>query len=152
MSTKIRLFNGECAIIDTEKLSFLKGFSWHKSSYGYAVNNKGQYMHRILLKAKREEICDHINRNRLDNRLKNLRICNWSESQQNKNYIYRKKTSRFYGVYWNKQSKSWRTRISIHKKIKEGGLFKSELEAAKKYDTLALEIYGNKARLNFLYL
>lgn len=60
---------------------------WHKHTAGYLQtgggNNK-KYAHRIVLERKigrpltKGEMCDHINRNKLDNRRDNLRVADKS--------------------------------------------------------------------------
>ena len=42
------------------------------------------YLHRILIGAKKGEIVDHINRNKLDNRIENLRIVTQSQNNLNR--------------------------------------------------------------------
>jgi hypothetical protein len=64
---------------------------WYISDAGYAVwrgliNGEKQTvrLHRLILGAKPSEIVDHKNRNKLDNRRKNLRICTRSENAENR--------------------------------------------------------------------
>ncbi len=71
--------------ISLEDVEFVKQFSWcKKDNRGktcgtiYVVNNKGQYLHRILMNPKAESDIDHRNRNGLDNRRCNLRECSRS--------------------------------------------------------------------------
>jgi hypothetical protein len=64
-------------------------------------------------------------------------------------------TSRFKGVYWNKGSGKWHSRIRVpHSGPGQGvrfnlGYFTSEIDAAKAYDAKARELFGCYARLNF---
>jgi hypothetical protein len=110
-------------------------------------------MHRLILEAKTGELVDHINRNRLDNRGVNLRICDRSEHCQNRTVGGKKKlekTSKFYGVFWSKNQDGWRTRIMRNKRVViDGGLFRREEIAARKYDQMARAVYGEFARTNF---
>lgn len=154
MSAKIKLTRERSTILDKEDFEYFSQWKWYCSFYGYAVRGKtinGKrtivYLHREILQTKKNQEVDHINRNRLDNRRKNLRICVRTDNRQNTTKF--KGSSKFWGVYWNKQTKSWRTRIQKNRKMYEGGLFHDEILAAKKYDELARLYYGNNAKTNF---
>lgn len=82
---------------------------------------------------------DHINRNRLDNRIENLRAANNSKNQHNKS-IPKNNTSGIKGVTWNKRAKKWYVQLMFNKKQMYFGLYEdlelAELvikEARKKY-------------------
>ena len=93
---------------------------------------------------------DHINRDRKDNSIENLRWCNHSTNSQNK--TKKKNTSSQYiGVNWSKRAKKWYARIRINGKNKFLGQYDDEEEAARTYDEFALEHYGKDARTNFTY-
>lgn len=69
-----------------------------------------------------------------------------------KHCIKRKKknaTSKYFGVSQNKKSNNWMAFIHINGEKKHLGMFKTEEEAAKVYDKKALELLGDKVRLNF---
>jgi hypothetical protein len=85
---------------------------------------------------------DHINGNKLDNRIENLRLCT---SRQN-NFNRRKmETSNYKGVSWHRGNKRWRATIQEH----HVGYFHTEIEAARAYDAKAKERFGEFAWLNF---
>lgn len=87
---------------------------------------------------------DHVNRMRTDNRASNLRWSTRSENLHNKTK-QEGCTSQYYGVCWHAQRNKWVARI------KEGyiGLYESEEEAARAYDSRAKEVHGVRCRLNF---
>ena len=65
-----------------------------------------------------------------------------------------KGSSRFKGVTYIKSTGKWRVRASIpgpdgKKKLKQFGVFFDEVEAAKKFDLVVLEHYGEEAITNF---
>lgn len=91
---------------------------------------------------------DHIDGDRLNNRIENLRA---ATSQQNQRNIRSQKnsSSKFLGVNWQKTAKKWRARIKFNGKQKSLGLFTDEIEAAKAYDAAAREHHGEFANPNF---
>ena len=71
---------------------------------------------------------DHINRDRSDNRLSNLRIVTLSENQQN--HKKRKdNTSGVSGVYWSKKDRKWHVRVWVDNEPKSIGYFRTIEEA-----------------------
>lgn len=86
---QIKATNGALITIDDLNFRWASQFKWHITSHGYAACNKaGGYMHRLLLglKPSRETrglVVDHVNRDKLDNRLENLRIVPVSQNIAN---------------------------------------------------------------------
>jgi hypothetical protein len=105
-------------------------------------------MHREIRRTPRELVCDHVNRNGLDNRKQNLRNCTAREN--NLNVGARKgATSRYKGVYLNRRMKKWAACIKSGDRKIHLGYFKSEQAAAQAYDRAAKELFGEFAYLNF---
>ena len=71
---------------------------------------------------------DHVNRNKLDNRLENLRWVTRSQNTANRGK-FKNSSSQFVGVYFNKSSKKWSSRISKDKIRTCLGYFLTEIEA-----------------------
>lgn len=90
---------------------------------------KGKFLHRIVLKAPRGLMVDHINGNGLDNRKLNLRLVTNTQNQWNAHKI--RGVSRFRNVTWSKKSKRWQARISVNGKRVQIGHFKLESDAAR---------------------
>ena len=67
---------------------------------------------------------DHVNRNREDNRLSNLREASISENNQNRNSK---------GYYWYGARNMWRSKIVVYDKVIYLGFFKTEEEARAAY-------------------
>ena len=79
-----------------------------------------------------EEQIDHINRNRTDNRILNLRSASHSENQQNKS-IQKNNKSGAKGVYWNKKDHKWMVRIAVNGRRYFIGLFDHKDDAENAY-------------------
>ena len=93
---------------------------------------------------------DHINRNKLDNQVCNLRYATASQNMMNKTkQIGRKTSSQYKGVTLEKKSGKWIAQIRIGGKRNYLGIFTSEEEAAMAYDLKAEEAHGEFAVLNF---
>lgn len=77
-------------LVDKDKWEILKQHTWHVNSYGYAatnINGKIKLMHHILTpEVKQGYERDYINRNRLDNRLSNLRVITKTENLRNRSF------------------------------------------------------------------
>lgn len=90
---------------------------------------------------------DHINRIRDDNRIENLR-----EAIQNQNQWNRSKnkssSSKYKGVYFNRNESKWQTQITKDRKMIYLGKFETEKEAALAYNQAAMELFGEFAHLN----
>ncbi len=158
---KIPLSKDKHTIVDDEDYEKLSKYKWHYSG-GYAHRfhvfkelpleqiRVSVSMARIIMGLynddKRE--VDHKNRNRLDNRKSNLRICNRSQNMANKLSL-KGSSSKYKGVVWVKRDKIWRAGIGLNYKIYHIGYFDSEIEAAKAYDKKAKELFGEFACLNF---
>ena len=85
---------------------------------------------------------DHINGNRLDNRIENLRGC--SHTQNNRNSVLRlDSTSGHKNVKWHKQAKKWVVRLNTGNVNKHIGLFE-DLELAALVAMMAREKYHGK--------
>lgn len=88
---------------------------------------------------------DHKNRNKSDNRIKNLRRA--TRTQNNGNIrTPRHNTSGVKGVRWHKQRRKWVAQISIHNRCRYLGIFTSKEDAAAAYMNAAREHFGEFAR------
>jgi len=91
------------------------------------------------------KILDHINGNKLDNRIENLRPA--TSSQNNSNSVKQKRnTSGIKNVYWNKNIKKWTVIIGVDKKLKYFGSYNSIEEAAEVAKQKRNELHKEFAR------
>ena len=152
----IRLTRGKFAIVDAEDYGRLSRHKWHacgRKGCCYACrshNGKTIEMHREILDAPAGMVCDHRNHNRLDNRRRNLRICTPSQNCQNRR-PQPGGTSRYKGVYWNRDARKWLARIQHRGRLIHIGCYDYEADAAIAYDDMAIELFGEFACLNFQY-
>lgn len=92
------------------------------------------YVHRIAYEISHGEIpkgkeIDHINRNKIDNRLCNLRLATHMENIQNSS-MRSDNTSGFVGVSWEKRRRKWESYIILPRKQKKHlGYFHTKEEA-----------------------
>jgi len=85
---------------------------------------------------------DHIDGNKLNNRIENLRLA--TQAQNTYNIPKRSNTSSAYkGVSWSSQQQKWTAAIWQNKTKIFLGLFENELDAAKAYEDKANEVQGN---------
>jgi hypothetical protein len=103
-------------------------------------------MHRVVIGAPPHLQVDHINRDPLDNRLCNLRLC--TQSQNNANQTFRKNKTGFLGVYCNRGGR-YRVGVKCDGKYLHLGTFDHLIEAARIRDGFVLARFGEFATLNF---
>ena len=106
----------------------------------FRVNGKLLYAHRVaffLVNNVLPKMVDHINRNRSDNRICNLRVADPILNSQNK---YAK------GIAKPKQTKKWSAGITVNYKRKHLGYFDTPEEAHQAY-LEAKKIYHPNAQL-----
>lgn len=147
---KINLTKGKFAIIDEEDFEKVNQYKWHTVIHDYAArkeNKKSILMHRFILNVPINKEIDHINRNGLDNRKVNLRICSHIENSWNTDKKKNNKSG-YKGVFFIKRLNLWIARISINQKSITLGYFKTKDEAAKMYNNYAKKYFGEFAYLN----
>lgn len=152
----IQLTKGAVALVDDEDYEKLNKFKWYLNSEGYAVRDvfskgirKNTRMHRVVANPPDGMDTDHVNRNRLDNRKENLRVCTRSENLRNSSLRSDNATG-YKGVAFHKFSSLYHATINVDKKQKSLGYFKTPKEAAKAYNDAALILFGEFSKLNEL--
>jgi hypothetical protein len=138
-------------LVDSEDFERLEKFHWtinSQNGYFYARNPKAGLLHRFVLGASEGQIVDHKNRDTLDNRKSNLRVCTRTENQANSC----RKKGKWKGVHVEKRYVTVRYRAQLQKNGKRyhKGPFNTEEEAAQAYNELAVLHFGEYALLNEL--
>lgn len=94
---------------------------------------------------------DHINGDRMDNRMCNLRAATVAENSRN-GAIRASNTSGRKGVTWNRHTKRWQAQIGYAYGKRHLGYFSSLEAAAEAYDRAALELHGDFAKTNAIVM
>jgi hypothetical protein len=124
------------------------GFNtWCLDYKGYLVGHvdgKVQKLHRLIANNAGLDISnqiDHINGNRLDNRLINLRYATNSQNQCNRVKSNRNKSG-FKGVSWSSSHKKWCAQIMINRKLTNLGYYLTPEQAHEVYKVAAIQLHG----------
>ena len=120
---------------------------------GYRVVNFAKQMfraHRIIFALANNRWptlqIDHINGDKLDNRLENLREATAFQNCHNRSIGVRNKSGRK-GVFWNKAENRWQARITVNGTRIFLGSHKDVALAAFIYECAAEKYHGEFARL-----
>lgn len=106
----IPLNHGKVTQVSTHYYPLLREFNWHfHKSSGYAqtrVDGETITLQHLILPVKKPFEVDHINRNRLDNRVENLRYLTPAENRANCKNNRRNKSGQP-GVFYMKRIDRW---------------------------------------------
>lgn len=137
---------GAVTMFDIEDYDLVVRQSWYLSKNGYVYaadrgRGKRRYtitMHSYLMMKPIGAVVDHINRNPLDNRKSNLRICTYSDNARNvgkKKAREGAKQSKYRGVSWSNTRNKWQVVVRVDGKLKHLGSFEHEHDAAAVADS-----------------
>jgi hypothetical protein len=106
--------------------------------------------HRVIWAIEKGEwplgSLDHIDGDKSNNRIENLREATVAENNRNRANFGR---SKYRGVSWRTAQSCWVAAIKTDRKVTFLGTFRNEEEAAIAYDQAAVLQHGRFARLNF---
>lgn len=147
--------NGKFVLVDDGYYDELSQHRWYLGVNGYVTRGewdgsttKAVLMHRQIMSPPDGMVVDHVNMNKLDNRLENLRLATTAENVRNGN---KRKTgdNPYKGVHFQKHIGKWKVEITKDYKNHHFGVFEDPELAARVYDAKASEMFGEFARLNF---
>jgi len=128
-------------IIDTDCLAKAMEMpnTWFINDCGYVRANypssrkqlASLRLHRFITSAPDNMVVDHINGDRLDNRLVNLRIVTTAQNAQNQKINCSYSRSGIRGVSWFARDSKWRAYVSSGGKQHHLGYFETKEEAAR---------------------
>ena len=142
--------NNNYFLISTSCLEKIIRHNWYIDSNGYPMTYTGRSktLHKNLLgKQIKGYVIDHINRNKLDNRFENLRVITARENSYNRTKSI-SSNNKYKGVI--KRGNKFVASITKDGNRKEISGFDTEEDAARMYDMMAEELFGEFAGLNFI--
>ena len=119
------------------------------------VDGKYYYVHKLIWwlctgkEVPDDLMIDHIDGNRSNNNIENLRLATALENQYNK-FRQTNGTSSYKGVWYDSVKECWKASIRLVDKRLYIGQFETELAAAIAYDEYAIKLQGKFAKLNIL--
>jgi hypothetical protein len=156
-SVLVPLTRGKFAVIDVEDADLVLAYNWSAKfveGKWYARRNLPRdqrpgtiLMHRFILGTPPRMLTDHVDGDGLNNRRGNLRIATPAQNNANQR-LHRTNTSGYKGVVWSKELGRWHVRVGAGGRRVHVGYFETRDEAARAYDRVAREIYGEFARPN----
>jgi hypothetical protein len=117
-------------IVDLYKNGIRKNFTVHRLVGLHFLKN-----------SENKKCIDHINNNKLDNTINNLRFATLNENSHNAR-IRNDNTSGIKGVYFHKQRNKYRAEIVINNKKKHIGYYKTLEEATIARKKVANKLFG----------
>lgn len=141
----VELMCGEKKVLlDSDDLDKVTKYQWSIGSHGYATSGAGSkqiLMHRLIANLDDTgKVIDHINRNKLDNRKSNLRICSPSENSMNKGVQNNNKLG-FKGVTKTAEG-NYQAIITFNGRPMYLGRYATPELAFKSYELVASSLFG----------
>lgn len=118
--------------------------------YKCKFKKKGYLIHRIIFAIHHgymPKMIDHIDRDKSNNKIENLRECKERCLNTVNSKVRIDSSSGFKGVAWHKCGK-WQASVFKNGKRHYIGLFDNPVDAAKEYNKLAKNLFGEFAYLN----
>lgn len=124
------------ALIDIGDIDKAKVHTWlvrKSDKVFYVTSSKKKHLHRIIMDYDGKLTIDHINRNPLDNRKSNLRICTMAENLKNRGEIklYKNNKTGYKGVRYDSRRNKYEAYLRINNKIVFYQRFNTKNEATE---------------------
>lgn len=136
-------------LLDAENVDLVSSYQWAVGIHGYVTSGAGKrqiLLHRLVAGAGNGCIVDHVNRNKLDNRRSNLRICTCQQNMFNREQQANNQSG-YKGVCQTKDG-LWQVQIQYCGRAVYLGRYGDALSAAMAYDMAAKRLFGEYAFLN----
>lgn len=136
-------------LLDAENVDLVSSYQWAVGIHGYVTSGAGKrqiLLHRLVAGAGNGCIVDHVNRNKLDNRRSNLRICTCQQNMFNREQQANNQSG-YKGVCQTKDG-LWQAQIQYCGRAVYLGRYGDALSAAMAYDMAAKRLFGEYAFLN----
>jgi len=150
-SVTVTTYTGDHVLLDVSTLELIGKHNIEITRRGYArirQGNKRVSLHRLIVQPAAGLVVDHINFNKLDNRIQNLRICTHKDNSHHST-MRSKNKSGYRGVVWHKRDRRWQASIRDGKIIFLGN-FDTAVEAALAYNVSAIKYHKGFASLNVI--
>jgi hypothetical protein len=152
----VALKHGEITKVDTQDFDLALKYPWYLHTQGYAHDGNRHYLHRLILERMaghpltRQDVTDHDNHDKLDNRRHNLKLATTSLNGANMK-VPSHNTSGYKGVRWSKlMGGCWQANIKYQQKQIFIGHYRDKEDAAYGYDQFAVALFGDFAYTNVL--
>jgi len=153
VSVPIRSRPGQCFLVDKDDLDVVDDWSWCLSSDGYVkrtYDKKDLYLHRAIFEKHfgtipEDKMIDHIDRDKLNNRKSNLRLCSHAENMRNRT-VHKNNKLGVKGVRVN-QGK-YEANIRFNNKVIYLGYYESLDDAALAYNIASIILHFDFSCLN----
>ena len=123
----------------------------HHTGYSVVITNNVHYqMHRIIWVYHYGAIpsnlqIDHIDGDKANNMIENLRLATPSQNQSNNKRAYRNSRSSILGVHWHKANSKWHAQIRINYKKIHLGFFVNQEDAIAARKAAELQYFAEFA-------
>lgn len=114
--------NNNRFIIDINDYHKAKDYTWFMYNDGYfsRINKKVVLLHRLITNCPTDLVVDHINHDKSDNRMENLRVCTHRQNSLNK---------RCNGIRLDRRRGTWQAYVYIDGLFHSLGSFKNKEDA-----------------------
>lgn len=139
---------------DLDDYDLIKNYTWYKASRYVKAryeNDKEVLLHKLITNTDKDTIVDHEDRNTLNCRKSNLRICTQSDNCCNIK-LRKDNKSGVIGVRWSKRDNKWLAYIQKNRKNKLLGMFDIFEDAVKSRLIAEKELFGEYSPQKHLYV